>query len=355
MQHKYYLFESLAFAFIAVILDFNSNIAIETIFLNLIGSLIIISLNTIVSRSYLLIGLNSLAAVFILFTGFGLNHLVILAYLLSHSIQYWALIAVIFLFLIEPLPVYTMIVTACAVYIGQKSQINYHILKDLNSTRDNLQAKQLELKASKHDLIHSKQKDIDIAILSERNRISEDLHDAVGHSLARSIIQIDAIQIINDNDKVDQQLNQLQESLRQGMNNIRSTIHQLHQESLDLHTSIAELQRELSPLNITFDELNKHPLTYPQKIDLLSVIKEAIYNSVKHSNATKVSIVLQSFPQHVKLMIKDNGSNYDKKKVESEGIGKTMMRQIANKYNAKLMSHYQKGYIVILNIPVKSL
>ena len=35
----------------------------------------------------------------------------------------------------------------------------------------------------------------------------------------------------------------------------------------------------------------------------------------------------------------------------SEGMGKTIIRQIANKYNAPILFYYQNGYIVHMNLP----
>lgn len=73
------------------------------------------------------------------------------------------------------------------------------------------------------------------------------------------------------------------------------------------------------------------------KFDILSIVKEAITNCIKHSNATKLKISLLSQPKFYSIIIKDNGSSFNKKSfLSSKGIGLTSMEDIARKYNGFL-------------------
>ena len=91
-----------------------------------------------------------------------------------------------------------------------------------------------------------------------------------------------------------------------------NTIHHIHHESLDFEVSIDNMREEFAPADalilICILKLN---LNIIKKKDILSIIREAIINSIKHSNSTQMNIILQEFPEHNKLLIKDNGTDYD--------------------------------------------
>ena len=61
----------------------------------------------------------------------------------------------------------------------------------------------------------------------------------------------------------------------------------------------------------------------PNKIKycFAAIIKEALSNVIKHSNATAVKIVLREHPALYQLCIEDNGKGYSEKEADSKGIG----------------------------------
>lgn len=58
-----------------------------------------------------------------------------------------------------------------------------------------------------------REKNVHIAILTERNRIAKELHDAIGHSLSSSILQVESLKIISKEKPVLEKLDVLQETL----------------------------------------------------------------------------------------------------------------------------------------------
>ena len=324
---------------------------IITIVLESLLSICFIALSGIIVTKRIRIILNIVVSLLGVLVAPSYILLLPLVYLLTFDIGFYSLLVLLLAFIINPGSYYMLLIGVLGVYIADQSQQIIQQQATLNEVRDTLTEEQLRMKNQMKDLIQSNQKDIDISILSERNRISNELHDAIGHSLARSIIQIEAIMIANDNDKIEKQLNQLQINLRHGMDDIRHTIHHIHHESLDFEVSIDNMREEFAPLMINFDLHTETEFKYNQKKDILSIIREAIINSIKHSNSTQMNIILQEFPEHNKLLIKDNGTDYDENQDHSEGMGKTIIRQIANKYNAPILFYYQNGYIVQMNLP----
>lgn len=352
MRSRSFIIEALLLAFIVLVIQLiSSNDAIVTVVLETLLSMCLIALNGIIKFQRARICLNVIVCLLILFLGPSYILLLPLVYVATFDIGYWSALALVLALFINPSQYLFSLLGIFGIYIAIQSQRITQQRMELNHVRDSLTEEQLQMKSQQKEMLHTKQQDIDIAILSERNRISRELHDAIGHSLARSIIQIEALMVMNNNELIDKQLNQLQLNLRTGMDDIRHTIHHLHHESLDFQASISNLQDEFQPLIIQFDLITDTVFKYNEKKDILTVIREALINSVKHSNSTQVNIILQEFPEHTKLLIKDNGTNYEPSEHHTEGMGKTIIRQIAQRYDAPILFYYRNGYIVQMNIP----
>ncbi len=99
------------------------------------------------------------------------------------------------------------------------------------------------------------------------------------------------------------------------MDDIRKSIHNLYNESLELESQIEKLCNDTPNIDIEIDYNLEDNLSYDLKFDILSIVKEGITNCVKHSNASKLKISLLSQPKFHSIVIKDNGTKFDEKKV----------------------------------------
>lgn len=179
-----------------------------------------------------------------------------------------------------------LIIALISVYMSMMSH-SYELFVDENIiTRDSLREDALYLKKYNEQLKIDREKNTHIAILSERNRIARELHDSIGHAISSSILQVEALKLTSDY-KIKDGLNQLQDTLSHGMNDIRDSIHNLHKESFDLKMKIEELLDELHNIDTNLNYRIEEELPYELKFDIVSIIKEGITNCVKHSNASE--------------------------------------------------------------------
>lgn len=282
-------------------------------------------------------------------------YLVLLTYFLTRDFRKFGLLVVPFVWLISaPHFLYYFFVLG-AYYLAQSSVQLEEQIEHYYQAVDQLNEEKIKAKNHQNQIFQAKQNELQMAILEERNRISHQLHDAVGHSLARSIMQIEAMKTLPQSNQMNQQLDTLQGSLKTGMNDIRKTIHEIHQESLNLTASIQELQMTFPDLTILYQENLDSSLIYTFKVDLLTIIRETIHNSIKHSDATEIQIVLQEYAGILKLMLKDNGTDFNSKYAIQDGIGQTMIRQIGQKYQAAVIIRYTNGYLTQLIFDKKHL
>ncbi len=251
------------------------------------------------------------------------------------------------LILIDVSPL-NILISMISIYLSIKTDEYNRVIEDSKITRDELREDTLSLRRYNEQLRIDKEKNIQIAILTERNRIARELHDSIGHAISSSILQVEALKIISNN-KNQKSLSLLQNTLQNGMNDIRKSIHNLYNESFDLKAKIQNLCDEIHSINFKLDYRIDNEIDYDLKYDIFSVVREAVTNSVKHSDANEVKISILNQVKFYSILIEDNGTLFDKDiDALNNGIGLISMKEIANKYNGFLKYEYDKGFKIRL-------
>jgi len=182
------------------------------------------------------------------------------------------------------------------------------IRNDFFLLRDNTKESSIKLEKKNKELMEKQDYEINLATLKERNRIARDIHDNVGHMLSRSILQIGALLAINKDEPTNENLNLIKDTLSAAMDSIRSSVHDLHEESIDLNTEIQSLINNFKFCPVKFEYDMETNLDKKLKYCFIAITKEALSNIIKHSNATKVSIIIREHPALYQLVIQDNGT-----------------------------------------------
>lgn len=212
-------------------------------------------------------------------------------------------------------------------------------------------AEQNQLLSEKNQSLMEKQDyEIHLATLKERNRIAREIHDNVGHILSRSILQIGALQTLGGNEHLTEHLASLRNALSQAMDSIRGSVHDLRDESIDLYSSLSKmLDAETYEINLDYDVTQSVPNNI--KYCFLTVLKEALTNIAKHSNATAIRIAVQEHPALYQLLIHDNGTQ--KIPSHGEGMGLNNMEERVAALGGRFSAAYQKGFRIFISIPKK--
>ena len=244
-----------------------------------------------------------------------------------------------------------LLLSIISVYISIITKKHKEILEENIKARDKIREDSLLLEKYNEQLKKDREKNIHIAILTERNRIAKKLHDAIGHTLSSSILQVESLKIISKEKAVIEKLDILQDTLTKGMEEIRKSIHNLYNESLDLRDQIEKLCTNVPNIDVELIYKIEDNLSYDMKFDIISVVKEGITNCVKHSNADKLKISLLEQPKFYSIIIKDNGSIFDEEALQRpKGIGLTSIKEIASKYNGFLNYSFDNGFKIHLTL-----
>jgi signal transduction histidine kinase len=243
-------------------------------------------------------------------------------------------------------------VLVIAAYILKHRTISLQNMeKEYRKLRDNAKEISMQLEKQNKELLEKQDYEINLATLSERNRIARDIHDNVGHLLSRSILQIGALLAINKDEATKESLSLIKNTLSEAMDSIRDSVHDLHEKAIDLQTEIEKLLHSFEFCPVKFDYEVETNIDKNIKYCLIAVTKEALSNISKHSNATNASVTIREHPALYQLVIEDNGtqSSYD----SENGIGVKNMTDRVAAVGGNINVNTNIGFRIFISIPKK--
>lgn len=263
--------------------------------------------------------------------------------------------------------------------------------------------RELEMKLRERNkrLIAEQDNEIRLATMSERNRIAREIHDNVGHLLSRALIMLGAIRTVSaagetgadsgdgtaaadgtredgtreDGTRTETDgavktagtqtallyLDQLEATLDTAMHEMRKSVHDLHDDSVDIRKNIDDMVKELESTgrcSVVTDIDAGSGLDKNIRITLTAILREAVANYLRHSNGDRVEIVLHEHPGFITLSVADNGilSEEDREKIrtgigDNIGVGLNNIRERADSLGGTAAFYTDHGFRVFVNLP----
>ncbi|WP_328889277.1 sensor histidine kinase [Streptomyces sp. NBC_00316] len=208
----------------------------------------------------------------------------------------------------------------------------------------------MELRATRQELART-------AVEKERLRFSRDLHDLLGHTLSVIVVKSEAARRLapRDIDAALLQVADIESVGRQALTEIREAVTGYREGSL-----ATELDRARSALTAAGVEpvvRRSGPPLAPQAEALLGwVVREAVTNVVRHSNATTCSFVVDGTGERVRLTVTDDGRG-QAAEPPAPGIGGTGLKGLTERLAAAGGSltagpGQGGGFVVVAELPV---
>lgn len=244
--------------------------------------------------------------------------------------------------------IYTILLLLISLRLSFVSQKRGILTEKIKKMRDDNQENENFLKERNKILLEQQNVEIRMATLKERNRIAREIHDNVGHMLTRAILQTGALKVLEKEEKLKEQLNDLQQTLNVAMNNIRNSVHDLHDDSINLEKAVKELIMAFPKLDIDFEYEVENQIDKNIKYGFLAIIKEALTNTLKHSNGNKVRIEIVENPGFYKLVVTDNGTEIQENFVG--GMGISSIQERVETLNGVLRISTDNGFRITITI-----
>lgn len=177
------------------------------------------------------------------------------------------------------------------------------------------------------------------AVLEERNRIAREMHDTVIQGCASASALLEAVASLEpESDGSERELlDSARDQIRATVDEARAAVWNLRRkentapEFAPMLEQIARQVSHLSHMPVRFAAFGK-PLPLDGVIEhvLLMVAREAVYNSVRHSQAKEIRIELHYVSSSICMEVVDDGCGFDTaaaKDTESEHFGLVGMRE----------------------------
>ncbi len=247
---------------------------------------------------------------------------------------------------------------AAVLLYGRTRRLN-ELEQEYKRARDDSRELTLMLEKKNQDLLEKQDTEVYLATLKERNRIAREIHDNVGHMLSRSILMVGALKTVNQAEDLKVPMEQLDQTLNEAMTNVRQSVHDLHDESVNLKEVMESLAEEFTfcPVQLTYDM--GYDIPKEIKYSFIAITKEALNNVMRHSNANKVKILTREHPGLYQLIIEDNGTSDERiqpdgdreENTESSGIGIENMKKRVRMLGGTMQIQKENGFRIFITVP----
>lgn len=225
----------------------------------------------------------------------------------------------------------------------ENSQAKYRELRDQSWETS------LYLESKNKDLMEKQDYEIRLATLNERNRIAREIHDNVGHMLSRSILQVGALMAVCRDDSLNPELSALKSTLTDAMDSIRKSVHDLHDDSINLHDALTAILSAYKFCPVRLDDGIESIPPAPVRYCFSAIVREALSNTARHSDATQVTVTLREHPALYQLLIRDNGTKNPP--ASSNGIGLSNMAERVASLGGHFRTDFKNGFHIFISIP----
>jgi len=269
-----------------------------------------------------------------------------------------------------------MVAVSWSVTVSKKNSVLRELIRDreraqleLQQAHDQLEERVRERTAQlKFQITARKESELQFkAILKERTRLAQELHDTLEQTLTGIALQLDTTSKLFETrpEGASYHLELARTLVSQSQVDVRRSVWDLRSRALeqfDLPGALSTSGKQLTDgTNVKLEVSAKgrvRPLSETVEENLLRIAQEALANIIKHSGATAAAIALDYGPQQVVLEIKDNGRGFEPQKSPGPGEGHFGLLGMSERVkrlggNLSVSSEPGRGTTIRVEVPVE--
>ena len=207
------------------------------------------------------------------------------------------------------------------------------------------------------------------ARLMERENISRNIHNSVGHSITAAIMTLDAADVLYDvrPEEARKRMNDANNRIRGSLESIRRAVRVLDEDSVEILSGDLKCEMENIINEFVMDTSIRVDQSFSQLMDdikiphdhavfLTGALQEMLTNGVKHGNASEFVVIILGDSAHIRLEVSDNGqSDFDssnsKSRIEN-GFGVKKIISYAEKCGGKTEFVNDNGFKGMIELPI---
>lgn len=211
--------------------------------------------------------------------------------------------------------------------------------------------------------IQRAEKDVELRVLDERKRLSEELHDNLAQLVSALSIRTDAVLVSFEKSDEEAALSNLEQ-----LGDVsRTVMKMLRQEMTSLRTPIGDTDGLIEAIRECLEEFERRwgiethhnlsgigPVSVPPSaaLQLTRILNECLTNVLKHADATDIRVELIDGGDGFSFAVADNGRGFDVSAIAPEKLGIRIMHERAVAAGGKLsIDSGDKGTVVRMDIP----
>jgi two-component system, NarL family, sensor kinase len=208
----------------------------------------------------------------------------------------------------------------------------------------------------------------ELGAIEERNRIARDIHDTLAQGLTAIALQLETadalLEVGTETERIRQSVTQALHLTRQNLEEARRSVLDLRAAPLEgkrLDEAIEELLTDWArrrKVQAQF-ELIGTARTLPVRVEIgcYRIVQEALTNIGRHAHAKQVCIRLTLLPNHIHLMIEDDGRGFDVAAIAPDRYGLVGMNERARLLEGgfEVCSTPGQGTQLQITIPVEGI
>lgn len=195
-----------------------------------------------------------------------------------------------------------------------------------------------------------------MTLLEERDRLSKDLHDTVGHSYTSILMGLETLRTEVNTSEGEQKIDSLLKLTRSGLDDVRKYLHHVgsSQDSLTLMQSLQKLVDDFQTFSKVKVRLRMfgeaYSISKQAKMTLYRCLQESITNAIRHGQASKIVITLHYEEKLIRLEVQDNGLGTEDLKA---GFGMNAMKERASNLQGQVYFYSKpgEGTLVTCSLP----
>ena len=200
----------------------------------------------------------------------------------------------------------------------------------------------------------------EFTLLKERNRISREIHDSVGHTLSTAMIQLSAMEAILDkeNNPIKDMVKNLRIFINESFQDVKKAVKELKSDEYENYSGVLRLQdvcknfERMSGVEVkVIVSKGDWNLSTKQVGHLYRITQEVLSNSLKHGKATQVKVIMNFTLEEFIMSFNDNGEGTDK--IVESGIGLKSIKERIDELDGivEMKSSRKNGFFIKVTVP----